>query len=495
MGNLLFKNPEIERNRWAEFSLQRIIAMPVFIVIALAIAYFIGKDQNQYDGITQNYIKVNLGFDYVFIASIGLFLAIVIAWGAKNASDGIIEEYNNRTWDWQRSHNLSPWEMTIGKLFGTTLYNWYGGLFCIGGMLVSWPFIEIYQTGIVLKIIFLILVAILTHASSAITALLAIRKADGRGKVKNGLYVIVLFYAFSSIISPFISTVEGSFSNGYNGSTIDTYWFGLKLSLNLVQFINTSFFTFWAVLGLYRNFKSEYQYINSSWAWISFITYLIINQFGTYIDYSVLGEKYHLNLHENLLFSSLVLIPMMGILAYGTLILEPKNFIYWKKFYEGLLIRNWKQINNYAPLWLISFLGFFLVVLLTILFLPYGDLNTLQIIPGPFKLLVEFGISEEELPLALLSLPLFMLRDFGILLYLHAAPRHKRAMGATIIYLGLLYGAIPGLLTLASKHELLFIFVPIGEYPQWSVVSAAIQAGIIGFLLYKKFINRVQLEN
>jgi hypothetical protein len=51
------------------------------------------------------------------------FGIITIWWGSRNASDSILNEINDHTWDWQQMSAQSPWRMTIGKIFGSTITN------------------------------------------------------------------------------------------------------------------------------------------------------------------------------------------------------------------------------------------------------------------------------------------------------------------------------------------------------------------------------------
>jgi hypothetical protein len=494
MNTKLFKNPEIRRNLWLDFSLQRIVAMPLVIGLILFIAYWNGKDSSEYNPETQSFDIVNKGFDYIFLGAVLLFFAIVVAWGSKNASDGIVDEYNNRTWDWQRSHNLSPWEMTLGKLLGTTLYNWYGGAICLGIMLFSWPFLTGNQTELVFTLLTLVITAIACHSLSLILALLAIRKSEGRGKVRNGLYILVVLYGFSSIISPFITGFQKSLLSNQDVLIPQINWFGISISLGLYQFISICFFASWALFALYRNFRTEYQYLNDSFAWIGFLAYLIINQISSNAELIILSEKMNFGFTTSLFISLLYLIYILGFLSYGVILLEPKNFIAWKKFYQALQERDWKGINHHFPLWLLTFLTFCLIVLATIVLWMVGDVVDIGKISFLSSAIKEFGFSDLFIPGILLALPLFMARDFSILLYLHAAPRHKRALGATILYLVVLYLILPLLLFTVDAKSLIFLFLPFGSFASFSWLSALLQLGLILFFLYAKFNKRLQVE-
>ena len=117
-------NPELARNFKLELTSQRMILMPIILVLLT------GLMLSFYNDGSNNSSGRNAYDDLCNFALIG-FLLIAGIWGAKSAADGILDEYNNKTWDWQRMSTISPIKMTIGKLFGSTSYNWYGGIICL----------------------------------------------------------------------------------------------------------------------------------------------------------------------------------------------------------------------------------------------------------------------------------------------------------------------------------------------------------------------------
>jgi hypothetical protein len=161
---------------------------------------------------------------------------------------------------------------------------------------------------------------------------------------------------------------------------------------------------------------------------------------------------------------------------------------------EGLKSRNWKQVNHHAPLWLLTYVIFWKVIIFTIgvwVISGFGKIGNLPIVSEALR---NFGFSTWYVPFLLVALPLFMARDFSIMLYLHAAPRHKRALGATLLYLFILYILTPILLYTIDAQKLIFLFLPFGEFAQLSWISALIQTGIIFFLLSSKFRKRLETE-
>ena len=111
------EQPEFARNLWLEFTPHRLVAVPA-IVAALV---FLGVRCST--TATARTLELFAAF------GCGGLLGI---WGSRLAAGSIADEAANRTWDGQRLSALTPWEMTWGKLAGSTAVAWYGGLLCLG---------------------------------------------------------------------------------------------------------------------------------------------------------------------------------------------------------------------------------------------------------------------------------------------------------------------------------------------------------------------------
>ena len=49
----------------------------------------------------------------------------------------MVGEIRDRTWDGQRLSSLGAGTMIWGKLFGSTIFNWFGGAICLAVILVD----------------------------------------------------------------------------------------------------------------------------------------------------------------------------------------------------------------------------------------------------------------------------------------------------------------------------------------------------------------------
>ena len=115
-------NPELRRNLWLEITTHRLLAMPVVLGLAFLALAAIDKPN---------------AAEHVGWLGLGGFVVLTMFWGARLAGNSIIDEITDKTWDWQRLSTLAPWTMTWGKLFGATVFAWYGGLTCLGVFLAT----------------------------------------------------------------------------------------------------------------------------------------------------------------------------------------------------------------------------------------------------------------------------------------------------------------------------------------------------------------------
>ncbi len=117
-------NPEFRRNLWLELTPSRLVGMPVILGTLLYLAYLL--DNEQYAESVANTALI-------------LFGLLAVLWGTRLASEALITEIRDHTWDSQRMSVIGPWSMTWGKLLGSTIYPWYGALLCLLVYITSQP--------------------------------------------------------------------------------------------------------------------------------------------------------------------------------------------------------------------------------------------------------------------------------------------------------------------------------------------------------------------
>ncbi len=113
-------NPEFRRNLWLQLSWPRLLLTPVLLGVIFAV------------------IGSALGRASVTNTAAGLFWAVTLLWGCRQAADSIGEEVAGGTWHGQRMSSLGAWPMTWGKLAGATAFSWYIALICLAVHQGSW---------------------------------------------------------------------------------------------------------------------------------------------------------------------------------------------------------------------------------------------------------------------------------------------------------------------------------------------------------------------
>ena len=88
-------NPELLRNLWLQFSLERTVAAPLIIGAVFALVAFVADG-----GWSEVGSAANIGF-----------LVIVYLWGTRRAVNVLADEITSGTWDGQRMSSIGPWSM------------------------------------------------------------------------------------------------------------------------------------------------------------------------------------------------------------------------------------------------------------------------------------------------------------------------------------------------------------------------------------------------
>jgi hypothetical protein len=452
MNTLLKWNAEFAKNIWLELSVQRLVAMPAIIGM---IVLLVGLNGGH---------AVNSVLHYI---AVGGIVVLGMLWGVKTSADSILDEYNERTWDWQKMSVIGPWKLAWGKLFGSTIYNWYGAGICfLLYILTSFgqdnPVKEI-TTG------FLLLVGMVTvQGLMILISLQMIRKSDGRTKIKSnrvflpGLIVVGFFYNMFS--ARFLDSFHTSIS-----------WYGIVSGSAGLAMVSALFLCGWVVAGLYRSMRAELQFSDAPTWWLAFIISSLFMNYGYFVSISEIG--FTGGLAGALLLSFLQFLFVLYVIVLS----EPKDIVNFR-----LLETSWKSGDRRTffqnlPLWMATLPVVFIFGFLGVLFLNLALKGSMI-----EDLAREFNIQTSGKSfLFILALLGFVLRDFGILLLLNFSDRRKRADSAWIIYLVLLYAILPALT----------YGVGIGGafYPDFTanpfvmILFPLAEAGIVIFLLYRRW--------
>lgn len=428
-------NPELRRNLWLEFSLHRVIAVPVVIALIAMLIVAAGKD------VLQN-IAMAAAFGYV---------AIVLLWGTRLAGASVVDEARDRTWDAQRMSSITPWRMTWGKLLGAPSFAWYGGIillviFVLAG---SWVHIPVLRYAALM-----LCGAVMLHAMALNGSVLAARK--GMARRGTGTILIVLL-AFMWLV-PGMQALD-------NGDK-PVAWWGITLPQLDFALGTAAVFGAWAVLGAYRSMCNELEIRTTPWALPAFMVFT-----ATYFAGFPLREIHSASDFKAFFGVMATGVVVAMVIGYSLLFAEKSGATEWQRLRARMQAQLWRRALQELPLWLVALaVGSVMALVASVTGSSGGD-----------KFLHQIGTA----PIALM---LFAIRDAAIFQFFALARQPRRVEAATLFYLVLLYGLLPGLLKAFGADAVAqFILPPLSKNAAFTTLIMAVQAAIAIALAYARW--------
>lgn len=419
-------NPEFRRNLWLELTPSRLAGMPLVLGALLFLAYLL--DGKQYG-------------ETVARTALLLYGLLAILWGTRLASEALISEIRDHTWDSQRMSVIGPWSMTWGKLLGSTIYPWYGALFCLLVYLTSVPSTELSLPA---TAVLMIGCGLFGQALGLLASLQAIRKHQRYGRFQTTAFLVLGAGCAVSVLNwPFAAAAEIS-------------WYGQEYPDEHFVLASLLLFLGWTVFGIFRLIRAELQLRSLPWGWWLFTLFLTVYLAGFpgFIRWQG-GEGLW---QQRLLVGFLV---PLG-LAYATAFGERKDPVAFRRLLQALGQRAWRQLLADAPLWLCT--------------LPLAVFSCVLLIAA------DGGAGLLAVPAA--AMLIFLARDCSLLLFFNLGRVPKRADMLALLWLVLLYGVIPTILAALDFEPLTGLFWPAPGQPAALVLcSALVQAAIALWLL------------
>lgn len=445
------KNPELKRNFWLELSAPRLIAMPTIVLAIFLMVIAVSKDG----------VAMPLTF-----TGMAIFSILSGLWGTKLVIDSIIEEVNDRTWIQQQMTALTPWQMTLGKLFGSTSYAWYGGLmgllmYLVGRSAGGSTAFAVYGTEspTMFQAIETVLIAIIgtigIHAFAGMTAMLLVRKQTHKPKVSStATYIFILVLMAYAYQIPFTLATLGSAT-----------WYGMEINRVHFQLVTALVFTSWAVVGMYRNMRTELQVTNGMGTWIGYMAFIAFYNAGFGFNPEI-GKDLPMGVAA-VYWATATLILMSVVLAF----LEPKDAVNRRKLIVAWSERNWKRVSELMPLWMPTLaLAVFLCVLSSL---------TQSILGSPHlrNMTTEGANVPFLLPLAVAA---FLVRDVAFVMLINSTGKRKAPDAAAFVYLMLAHIVLPAIVSVGQDKAGLWLFMPTIEGKSLlSFLAGSIEAGIL----------------
>ncbi len=413
-------NPELQRNLWLELSVHRLLATPAIIVLVSVLIVMNGDGQ---------------GYTVLAVAA-GYASLVLCAWGCKLVADGIGDEARGRTWDAQRLTSIGPWQMTYGKLVGATAFAWYGGAMCLA-LFVAFGLGRLDEP--VLKLAGLIVAgAVLCHAVVLNLALMSLQRSPSTRTTSGLMWLLLLL------------PVLGQMRSLLTADDLSLAWWGEPYDRLSFVLASTTVFAVWAVFGAYRSMCSVLHVPTTPWALVVFLCFVSV-----YVAGFPLGV-----MESTAELMALVGVVVSLVACYGLLFLEQTGAMTLRRLQMRLSRRQWRQALEDLPGWPVALLVALAFAVGTLL-VAIGDGGIWHVAGAAF------------------ALWLFAVRDAALMHFFAFSRQPRRVLATTMIYLALLYGLLPWLLSVLGADALAGLLLPISfGRPDPNTGAAAVQAVI-----------------
>jgi len=416
-------NPEFGRNLRLQLSLQRFLLAP-FALGAVFLVAWIGTDHNA---------------ETVEQVARFLFGLIVLLWGTRRAADALAEEVSGGTWDSQRMSALGAWSMTWGKFFGGTIYVWYCASLCLVVWLAaSWQ-LQVPPAA-VRDGLFMVGDGLFGQIVAFAAALMFLQKQPLARRLP------VTFCQLLGLGAGVLMQNEpGRIARLWFDSS-PVAWYGLRLDPGPFHLLSLAAFTAWGLFGAYRLMRAQLQFRTWPWAWLGFVVFLMVYVEGFLNDLlDPLGSG----------SGARLLAPLaIGVtLTYSVLFGEAKDIVRYRWTLRSLRSGDWRRTFALLPLWVPTYL-----VVVALALVVASRIDGLLLGAEFADALRGIGILPE--PAVFVALLCFLARDIALVLALNFARRSRRADLSAFVYLLVLYGPLPGIITMLGAAPIASFFYP-----------------------------------
>ena len=435
-------NPELRRNLWLEVTPHRLLAMPLVLLLIFFLVFAL-SDNNQTEALSW--------------AGLVGFALLTMVWGTGLAANSFVDELVEKTWDWQRLSILKPWSMTWGKLLGSTVFAWYGGLLCL---LVFVATAEPGRFGAPAVVaLTLVCVAVLLHALAL--AVTAHASSKNPPKQRSFLRLIGILLALNFLLKLFFLSFTDGSGNNAAGSI---QWWGFEWARGHFLLTSSAVFMLWAVAGAYRTLCQALAVRTTPVVWLGFMA------FGALYTAGFVPSTSELPLIQILLTSGLI---WSTGLTYLMLFTESTGPVTVRRVQRKVDLAQWRRAAEEMPCWPPSLLVAVVCAVLLALVHLTGLSNLAAVQKMPW-----FGTT---MPL---SLVLLLARDAGMLMFFNAAAKPGRVIGSCLVYILLLNIILPATLNAVGLDWLAKLVSPLTPQSDgWVGVLAALVQAVVAWWL------------
>jgi hypothetical protein len=419
-------NPEFKKYCWLELSWTRLAVM----VVVLGILFYMNKVLNIHIAITK---------------PLTCFLVLVILWGTRQVSQAMSDELIQHTWDRQRMSAMRAWGFVWGKVIGSAVYTWIGGIICLT------TYLAFHLDHLAQAIITVATLTIAGLAGQTLSLLLNLQAMQVTRQVTRT-------QSFGYFVLGAVLAMELSWGisvNTHYGAPVQWYqWFFRNGTASLII---AGFCLFGVAIGAYRLMRLELQHRNTLWVWPLFVIATLLFQAG-FVHAKQFSQS-TVPLFKTLMpvittdtgMHTLVALGLAILYTYIAIFFGNKTLSRWCQWQHAWQNKDVKSAWSALPLWLPTYVICWVVGLILI-----------AVNPQPMFWDVAVVL-------------LFLLRDVSLFMVLNIGSANAhRTDWATLFYLVFSYWAIGGILLHLQQQQLAQLFVPLVNHQQ-----LPLQAGII----------------
>jgi hypothetical protein len=418
-------NPEFRRNFWIELTPRRV----VFMVAILALVFFAA-------GVSGEYTPG--------AAARVIYYFIVVFWGARNAGLSVVSEIRDHTWDSQRLSSISAAQMTWGKLFGSTIYNWFGGAICLVVIAVQ-GFATQNPVSVLIDLIYLVTAGLIAQSASLLASLIAVRRRQKHSGLEVFIYQMVGIVAAVAVFYVWeAADPAGALLLGRKATDFIAWW-GATLDARPFLLLSLAVFAGWILTGCYREMRRELKLRNGPLVWLGFLVFigLYVAGFDAWLSHdSTTAQWSVVALRLGLAATA------YGVLTYLMVFLEPKDRVLYRWYGSQIAFGHLGLALASLQAWIMSFFATVAVAAALIVWLAaHGQ-------PAGYQALVASGLG-------------FLTRDVAIFVLFATLPGRRRGDFAVLATLVALYALLPAILYGLGLHGTMAFFHPVPTDPVW----------------------------
>ena len=428
-------NPEFERNIWLEMTGRRVFMMLGLLALTFAASALANSDWGP-----------------PAVASV-LFYVIVVVWGSRSAALSVVGEIRDRTWDGQRLSSLGAGTMMWGKLFGSTIYNWFGGAICLSVLIVH----DVTTQGAAVAsadLFFHVGIGLIAQAAALLASLIAVSRGQGHSRFEVFAYQMVGLGAAVA--------VYWVWDEAHKQAVETVMWWGRPMHSGIFLLASLAAFSAWTLLGCYREMRIELKMRNGPLVWLAFLVFM-----GLYIAGFDAWLSPDLNAWDAASLRLLLAGTTFAGLTYLMVLLEPKDRVHYRwmegQFRQGHVVNALNGVQS----WMMSYAA----TVLTGAVLCFWLLHDARA-----------AVVGQPLVLAVLG---FITRDVAIFVGMQTLPGKRRGDLGALVILFALYVLAPSILVGLNATGALFLFLPQLPAPTLAgVIAAWVQAvAVVAFAL------------